>query len=642
MATANQIHNMYSPFAMGDVEKYFVKLDRMMGMNSGVNDYSVVSHNCYATSVPFTEGCFTKFKLTDEGYDITDISQGYLHFNVTFDVTFEHIRNEQSYVASAIRNGCYFFVGLKSGAQIIDNYKIYSNGRLTACNQMKSKHEQAIVFNCKSKDQKNGRPGVYSAHENVLKMSNCVCGFYIQQPLGMYLGKKTELECKMEIIVQLDDLLPFSGMRYFPNFACGDLEIEVSLSLEKALVWCQIPYQTTIGSKLTARYDNTELYTACTQLFKGFAEPSKYEGDLRSVLPLLKIDPRILDAGFGDYRFNQCGDYSRVCLGLCPDHNDANSGPNPQGIEQSYNYPQAEAPTKLGIDTTLVIFMTYMTITPSNLTVVDAKSFVYGFNIKPETKQNILSIFKQEKKLTVPAQWIEHQIFNQKPSYEDLKMQLHTPLYQVSQLILTFPNSDNQLTVSRNPYLQNIKCQIDGKMIPDKPMSTIDNSFAEMNLIALGFDNYFRASDTLINSYIPLDNSLSYDYTRTPNVFRDDSDFMFVVDLERNGNGVHHDGYSSDNALINLDARYINGAYNMHYYKVEYEKIPTFNTTQPASRENPAIREVIRHYPISPNLYIISDAYWVFTPNGGEFIKDLRAISLMRERERNIEMNHAQ
>ena len=179
-------------------------------------------------------------------------------------------------------------------------------------------------------------------------------------------------------------------------------------------------------------------------------------------------------------------------------------------------------------------------------------------------------------------------------------------------------------------------------MIPDKPMSTIDNSFAEMNLIALGFDNYFRASDSLIRSYKSLDDSISYNYLRTQNVFDDDSDFMFVVDLERNGNGVHHDGYSSDNALINLDAKFIGGAYNMHYYRVEYEKNPDFDTTTPDSRTNRAIREVICHHQISPNLYIISDAYWVFTPNGGEFIKDLRAISLIRERERNIEMNHAQ
>ena len=48
-------------------------------------------------------------------------------------------------------NATYFFVGLKSGAQLINNYIVYSNGRPTQCKQLRSKEEQTIVFNCKSK-----------------------------------------------------------------------------------------------------------------------------------------------------------------------------------------------------------------------------------------------------------------------------------------------------------------------------------------------------------------------------------------------------------------------------------------------------------------------------------------------------------
>ena len=392
MATANGIHNIISPYPMGDVEKYFIKLDRTMGMNSGVNDYSCITHNCYATSTPFAANCFSKFKLTDQQFDIIDISQGYIHLNVNFDLEFDHKVNQKSHLATMRRNFCWFFVGLKSGAQIIDTYKVYSNGRLTACNQVKANHEQAIVFNCKSKDQKYGRPGVYSCHDNVLKMNDCVCGFYIKQPLGMYMGNKTELNCSMEIVIQIDDLLPFSGMRYFPAFACGDLELELSFTLEKNFVFCQIPFTAVAEKYFYKSYD----MNASERIFRlrqgGYAYTNE---DFEDVCASGGFDT---DAEiYIDSRFHQCGDYARCFLGLTLDDSTKKVD---QAIEESYLAPEytpkpTAIPTGGLFNSTWVL--TYMTIIPRNLLVNDAKSFIYGFNIKPETKQNIISIFKQEK-----------------------------------------------------------------------------------------------------------------------------------------------------------------------------------------------------------------------------------------------------
>ena len=652
MATANGIHGMYSPYAMGDVEKYFVKLDRMIGMNSGINDYSVTTHNCYSTSVPFGAGCFTKFKLTDSGYDIIDISQGYIHLNVSLDVEFDHKLNQIPLCATRYRNYCWFFVGLKSGAQIIDTYKVYSNGRLTACNQVKANHEQAIVFNCKSKDQKNARPGIYSCHENVLKMNDCKCGFYIKQPLGMYYGNKTEVNLTMEIVIQIDDLLPFSGMRYFPAFACGDLELELSFSLEKNFVFCQIPFESVYTARL---FDQITLSQIENEIRKNQqALPKLTTTNMEYLAATATESEQIYDA-YIDFRFHQCGDYARCLLGMVYDDGSNYTNGDEWGqfrIEPSAMNPDAltdpNMPTTGSFEGNLKC--TYLTIIPHNLTIYNAKSFIYGFNIKAETKQNILAIFKQEKKLTIPAQWIEHQIFNQKPGYDSMKMQMNTPLYQVSQMIFTFPNSENQVTVSRNPYLQNVKCQIDNKMIPDKDMSTIEPSCAEMTLVALGFDNYFRASQSLINALNP---PYLKDNEQWHECIEDDSDFMFVIDLERNGNGVHHDGYSSDNALITFDANYIGGSANAHYYPITKEANATHNPDvvypENETPENAAARATYELFTntktlkqFSPNLYTVSDAFWVFTPSGGEFIKDARAIALLREREYNIARNHHQ
>ena len=150
MATSNQIHQIISPYPMGDVEKYFVRLDRLIGTNSGMKDYNMVTHNCYATSTPFGAHTNTKFRLTDQQFDIVDISQGYLSLKIKFDLEFKHVATNIPMLATYPANSTCFFVGFKSGAQIIDSYSVYSNGRLTSCKQVKAVEEQTIVFNCKS------------------------------------------------------------------------------------------------------------------------------------------------------------------------------------------------------------------------------------------------------------------------------------------------------------------------------------------------------------------------------------------------------------------------------------------------------------------------------------------------------------
>ena len=183
-------------------------------------------------------------------------------------------------------------------------------------------------------------------------------------------------------------------------------------------------------------------------------------------------------------------------------------------------------------------------------------------------------------------------------------------LYEAGQIILTFPNSPNQLTVSRNPMLNAIKFQVGDKVIPDKMMSTIDRAHAEMTMTALGFDTLFPAPRPLVRS-------LTQTKTETKNSsglkIEDDSDYMFVADLERNGSGVYHDGFTQTNCPINFDGTYINEMNNKHYYEYNGQS-KTYDLRK-----------------VSPNIYAVSDAYWTFGPNGGEFIKDAQAIQMIAE-----------
>jgi hypothetical protein len=168
-----------------------------------------------------------------------------------------------------------------------------------------------------------------------------------------------------------------------------------------------------------------------------------------------------------------------------------------------------------------------------------------------------------------------------------------------SQLIFTFPNTSNQLTVTRNPHLEAVQCHVNDRVIPDKFFTTLDNSHSEMILTALGMDTLFSAADELIES-LTRDRKTYKTWTLKK---KDDSDYMLIFNLERFGSGCFCDGMSGTNVPINLDANYLHSTENPHYYKMEPDTSKTFHSH-------------------NINLIVLSDAFWVCGPNGCEFIKN--------------------
>ena len=250
MSTANRIHDIVYNHPTGDVEGYFKYMDEMISVNSGNHDYRILSHDSYSISVPVPENQATKFLITDPSMDIVDMSQSYINLKCQIDLNMVRKANSCSQLekdkvvncATYGMNACYFFVGFKSGAHIIDQYNVFSNGRLTSCKQTKSKFEQTIVYNCKAKEQKKARPGMYSAHKDVLKMRDCVCGRYIKV-LADTNQSQSYPQIDFDIVIQIDDLLPFSAMTYYPRYAVKDLELEIICNLQKNMVFCQVPVE---------------------------------------------------------------------------------------------------------------------------------------------------------------------------------------------------------------------------------------------------------------------------------------------------------------------------------------------------------------------------------------------------------------
>ena len=524
MATINRVNEALTNERMGDVEKYFASVSNLIDANSGVNDFRMISSDCYNSSCPVSAQQFTFFHLTDPSCDIVDISKGFITMDLSMDVQFMYKNVKTDAVHTSGEDSCKFFIGFKSAAHVIDVYNIYSNGRLTNCKQTKAKHEQSIVYNEKAKEEKAGRPGMYSPHKKVLEMSNCVCGTYINLP--KLADKDAKQNITMQIVLQVDDLLPLSVLKYYPRFLTGELDLQLSCNLIQNMVWCKIPFENISSKNITK--DNSVME---------------------------------------DCRFHQCGDYAP--------------------IELAYS------------STTGTFTLTETTIIPTNLQITSAKSYVYGFNIKTTAKKNLVEQFSQGN-FVVPAQWIDHYTFSQLPNPTSIRCNSQITMSNACQLVITFPNTSNQLTVSRNPHLEAVQVQVGDRIVPDKFFNTLDRAHCEMILSGLCLDSLFSASDELLESLINNRGKVK-DYSFKRN---DDSDYILCINLERFGSGCFCDGMSGLNIPVNLNANFMEGAENPHYYSTDIAKTKTTFERQPI------------------NLFVVSDAFWIFGPEGGEFIKD--------------------
>ena len=671
MSTSQLIHNAMAPFAMGDVEKYFDKLDSMIGTNSGVGDYHAIAHDCYATSCPFVANQQTKFRITDSQFDVVDMSQGYItvQIEVPLELQLDPIYNDtlftigrtsnktgetnfkqEKHVPTYHKNIAYWFVGLKSSAHLIDSYTVYSNGHVTSCKQIKALHEQAITFNCKSKEQKNCRPHMYTAHENVLQMTDCVCGKYFNIADLQNLSNKISLgTLSMQVCIQLDDLLPLSGMTYFPRFAVGELELELSFNFNNNFVFCQIPtknlltsikkhdatnflessygfmynYDTKIRTN-SSNFNATDSDNTTQTIFKnvdGFELASVIPTSHKSLGPIIKTltDGSSLVAASLDYidsiiesRFTQCGDYALGMFGFYGGKDGFNcfTATNNKNEHRS-NYVFA-----------------YYTIRPLGLTITEAKSHVYGFNLKETAKRNLLKMFQNDGSITIPAQWIDHYHFGQLPTDTEVKMNASMPIYNASMMLFTFPQSDNQLTVSHNPCLENLRIHIGDKVFPTTFTSTLSPQHSEQILTSLGFDKLFSASDELRASLTCPKNMGKYWGGRQ----KDDSDYMLVCDLMRNGHSVIHDGYTDEHCNIVFEADIMNPDNNTHWVVKDIENY-TFNWKY-------IYNPVYKHVHTAPNIYVVSEAFWIFTPRGGEFVREGAGLDVLYKKEMRLQREH--
>ena len=124
-------------------------------------------------------------------------------------------------------------------------------------------------------------------------------------------------------------------------------------------------------------------------------------------------------------------------------------------------------------------------------------------------------------------------------------MNTNITLTNCTNIALSFPKTDNQITVVNNPEQQAAQLILMGKNIPDKSINTLEAAHTEMELTNACLDSLFEAQPSFIRSLTMPASDGTYILYRNG----DCTDYYFNVSLERFGNSVYCDGLTSPGAI---------------------------------------------------------------------------------------------
>ena len=104
------------------------------------------------------------------------------------------------------------------------------------------------------------------------------------------------------------------------------------------------------------------------------------------------------------------------------------------------------------------------------------------------------------KPLIIPAQICKHDLFAQRPTAGGLKLNTNITLTNCTNIALSFPQTDNEISVVKNPEQQAAQLILMGKNIPDKSINTLEAAHTEMELTNACLDSLFEAQPSFIRS----------------------------------------------------------------------------------------------------------------------------------------------
>ena len=478
--------------SQGHVATYFDKLSSLVNVNDGTRSFVLKTVDCHDQAAPFTDSQETRIAITHSDHDVSQISDGFLTFNVELNLQLVGIDKTNF---EDVDHLCKLFVGFKSSNQILDQLQILCRNLSTDYQQNECLREGFAYSTIKPKQEKKTKKYTHSLYENVSYYSPSVCGTYIN-----IADFKDGLPHKVSFEVNLpfEDILALQAFDLFPNSIVGDIELKFYVK-PRGLVWCMVDPMRVKESK---------------EFFEGQDISFTTSQNLSAMLR---------------HAFTQIGNDAEII-------NSFKYSTKTVGGESIKTVIATKGPVKLICN---------------SLTVNSLKSNMFGFNVVGSTLQHIREIFSTPQ--IIPAQMLDYNAFPISATGGGIQSTINMPVTNCTCISIMFPKHDNDFTVFENPIYQNLQLTVNGKNMPDEVVDSTGARFLQQQLICSDLDGGLECTKEYEDSIVMARNTT--DGTRYSNSLSDGTSFMWNVQTERGNAGYTFDGIDSQGQNIPIQIK---------------------------------------------------------------------------------------
>ena len=419
--------------------------------------YEYAQAPSYGTQCPIQESGSTKIDIQTARFNVIDIDNSYIDVDFTVPVTIPSIElNEHTTNTDGNDTETYwYYIGFKSAFDIIDQYRVYSNGDLIYT-QNHANFESFLNYVALTDSAKENSE-CYATHDKVQKMKSNVPGTYINIKDNQ--NKEMVFNANIKFKLPLNSFMMLQNLKWFPGFM-GQLTIEVYPTY-KNMVWCKDNESGLWEKKTLEDYHQFYMVGSAIDSSKantGSAQPIKpaFDFALQTNLGFTQINST-----------NNCG----------------------------LIYENQDYTSWFPID---------MTIKASTSTLNKFHLYTAFYMLKMDV-YNSLEYNYLQVPLLFPIQTVSNVKFTKPLGTGSFTLQNTATLSHCDTIFVVFPDNVNSRTCFQNPE---ITCQlnINGKYYPRERVSTInDPRFINMIHDSLNINNnsLVSVSEDVANSFHP-------------------------------------------------------------------------------------------------------------------------------------------
>ena len=426
--------------------------------------YEYAQAPSYGTQCPIQEGGSTKIDIHTARFNVISIDNSFIdvEFDVPITIPAVHDANWKT-TDGELTTYNEYYVGFKSAFDLIDSYRIYSNGDLVYT-QNHANFELFLNY-VSLTDTAKENSACYATSSKIKKNSPNVPGTYIT--LSGDITEDINTTVHLAFKIPLNSFMILQNLKWFPGFM-GDLTIEIYPTFRN-MVWCRASQTGTYDDLLTDNY--TEFYVV--DRIKPTPEPSG-SGSVNSFDDVYRTG----------YKFSQINEACRNAVGCDVSEEDA--------PEWQIGEIKISANTS-----TLSKFQLYTAFYMLKMDVYNALEYNY-----------------LQVPLLFPVQTVSNVKFTQAlGNQQQFTLQNTATLSHCDTIFVVFPMTTESRTCFTNPEIT-AQLNINGKFYPRQRHRTInDPRFYNMELDSLNINNnpLVSISEDVADSIIPYKNCRFYD-----------------------------------------------------------------------------------------------------------------------------------